>query len=203
MHIFYSLHLHACSREGKDLMRMGLALAVLTLPHTLHLKENWKPLWSWNRHTLNCPSAHTQSGGFSSGTKIQGDCSLLPALDVDKALESKALNRGGWKNVSLWHLSSQPAAVTLLRASQFLPGSLSFLTPEEEVLLKGNNTLSAGSLAGSESVCKTYLLLKYIEYLLWCRCCWSSAISGLLEGDFRIRFLELCKCYHWSLAELT
>lgn len=44
MHIFYSLHSHACSGEGKDLMRMGLALAVLTLPHTLHLKEHWKPL---------------------------------------------------------------------------------------------------------------------------------------------------------------
>lgn len=40
MRIFYSLHLHACSGEGKDLMRMGLALAVLTLPHTLHLKEH-------------------------------------------------------------------------------------------------------------------------------------------------------------------
>lgn len=129
MHIFYSLHLHACSREGKDLMRMGLALAVLTLPHTLHLKEHWKPLWSWNRHTLNCPSAHIQSGVFSSGTKIQGDCSLPAALDVNKAIESKTYWISGWKGVSPLHLSFQPIVAALLSLtvsiSQFIfPSSL-------------------------------------------------------------------------------
>lgn len=133
MHIIYSLHLHACSGEGKDLMRMGLALAVLTLPHTLHLKEHWKPLWSRNRHTLNCPNAHIQSGVFSSGTKIQGDHSLPAALDANKALKSKTYWIEEWKEVSPLHLSFQPAVAALLgltvSISQFIFPSSSRRNP--------------------------------------------------------------------------